>query len=80
MKLIDNFKRKKSYVTDEEMARIEVICENDEEDWKAIHNYGAENLNRGYNTGVLMTAIASGAAWCVLNLYDYFRNRKNHSD
>lgn len=80
MKFINNFKRKSRYVTDEQMARLEIISENDLEDFEAIHSYGTQNLMRGYNTGVLATAAAAGLSWVCLKIYDFAKNHKKHED
>ena len=80
MKFIDNFKRKSRYVTDEQMARLGVISENDSEDFEAICAYGTQNAMRGYNAGVLATAAAAGLAWVGLKVYDFARNHKKHED
>lgn len=80
MKFIDNLKRKSRYVTDEQMARLEIISENDSDDYEAIRAYGAQNAMRGYNAGVLATAAAAGFAWVGLKIYDFVRNHKKHED
>ena len=80
MKFIDNFKRKSRYVTDEQMARLEIISENDSDDFEAIRDYGTQNLFRGYDTGVLATAAGAAFAWVGLKIYDFVRNHKKHED
>lgn len=80
MKFIDNLKRKSRFTTDEDEARLEILCENsDPEVCQAVIDYGIEKEAKGFDTGVLWSGIALAGSWVGLKVLNFFINRKNHS-
>ena len=79
MKFFDDLKRKSRFTTDEEEARLEILCENSEpEDYQAIRSYGYEKAQKGFDTGVLWSGICLVGSWAGLKALNFFMNRKNH--